>query len=67
MPALCMGAPHPSLRPWQLLSFWPCHYKTLASTKREQARDFKEPHMPWLANTFWQFLLSLVLFCCKHC
>jgi hypothetical protein len=27
----------------------------------------KEPHMPWLANTFWQLLLSLVLFCCKHC
>ena len=23
--------------------------------------------MPWLANTFWQLLLSLVLFCCKHC
>lgn len=27
----------------------------------------KEPHMPWLANTFWQLLLSLALFCCKHC
>ena len=27
----------------------------------------KERHMPWLANTFWQRLLSLVLFCCKHC
>jgi len=26
-----------------------------------------DPHMPWLANTFWQLLLSLVLFCCKHC
>ena len=24
-------------------------------------------YMPWLANTFWQLLLSLVLFCCKHC
>src|SRR6202043_206926 len=27
----------------------------------------RHPHMPWLANTFWQLLLSLVLFCCKHC
>ena len=24
-------------------------------------------HMPWLANTFWQLLLSLDLFCCRHC
>src|SRR6516225_10093410 len=23
--------------------------------------------MPWLANTFWQLLLSLDLFCCRHC
>ena len=30
-------------------------------------RQNKEPHMPWLPNTFWQLLLSLVLFCCKHC
>lgn len=30
-------------------------------------RQNKEPHMPWLANTFWQLLLSRVLFCCKHC
>jgi hypothetical protein len=30
-------------------------------------RQNKEHHMPWLANTFWQFLLSLVRFCCKHC
>ena len=24
-------------------------------------------HMPWLANTLWQLLLSLDLFCCRHC
>src|SRR6516225_6068129 len=24
-------------------------------------------HMPWLAKTFWQLLLSLDLFCCRHC
>ena len=23
--------------------------------------------MPWLAKTFWQLLLSLDLFCCRHC
>ena len=24
-------------------------------------------HMPWMANTLWQLLLSLDLFCCRHC
>jgi hypothetical protein len=26
-----------------------------------------DAHIPWLANTFWQLFVSLVLFCCKHC
>jgi hypothetical protein len=41
------------------------HFNALqrAGVKRQN----KDPHMPWLANTFWQLLLSLVLFCCKHC
>src|ERR1700751_3666213 len=25
------------------------------------------PYMPWLPNTFWHALLSLALFCCRHC
>ena len=41
------------------------HFNALqrAGVKRQN----KEPHMPWPANTFWQLLLSRVLFCCKHC
>jgi hypothetical protein len=43
-------------------------WRTSHCMLRRIRREVKQkPHMPWLANTFWQFLLSLVLFCCKHC
>jgi hypothetical protein len=42
--------------------------KPLFNACNEPALNMEQgPHMPWLANTFWQLLLSLVLFCCKHC
>jgi hypothetical protein len=36
--------------------------------RRVATRRLKKraPHMPRLANTFWQLELSLALFCCRH-
>jgi len=40
---------------------------SIGSTPSRANEPEAKSHMPWLANTFWQLLLSLVLFCCKHC
>jgi hypothetical protein len=40
---------------------------TAALLRERKCRQNNESYMLWLANTFWQLLLSLVLFCCKHC
>src|SRR5689334_22893791 len=44
-----------------------CFIRPIPPHRPGAAPGIAVPHMPWLANTFWQPLLSLVRFCCKHC
>ena len=61
----------PARKPWPLRG--PAGYRAgPTDPNSERCPDcgvvfLNSAHMPWLANTFWQLLLSLDLFCCRHC
>ena len=58
----------PARRPWALRG--PAGYRagpTDPNSEHCGVVFLNSAHMPWLAKTFWQLLLSLDLFCCRHC